>query len=223
MSNLLIGYTGFVGSNLDHNKYDIFINSKNYKDIKNKTFDNVVCSGFSGTKYLANNNPKEDWRRINSLLEVLLTIKCNYFKLISTIDVYYDHPYGKHRSKIEEILLNKFKNIKIFRLSGIYGKNIKKNAIYDLLRNNNLNQISLDDQYQWYSLSDLEEDISKNYTEVIIELFPEPILIGDVNHKFFHYDKCVFSKSPPTKYYDFKPYIYDKSKVLEKIERFVKG
>ena len=56
MSNLLIGYSGFVGSNLDHSKYDVFINSKNYQGIENQTFDHVMCCGFSGTKYIANKN-----------------------------------------------------------------------------------------------------------------------------------------------------------------------
>ena len=221
-NNLLIGNTGFVGSNLDHKKYDIFINSKNYKDIKYKTFNNVVCAGFSGTKYLANNNPKEDWEKIKNLLDVLLTIQCNYFRLISTIDIYYDHPYGKHRAKAEEILLSKFSNIKIFRLPGIYGNNLKKNAIYDLINNNNLNMISLEDEYQWYCLSDLENDINKNYIVDTIELFTEPISIDEINDNLFHYEKNVFSQQPSTKHYNFRPYIYDKSQVLNKLRTFIK-
>ena len=220
MNNMLIGYTGFVGSNLDHSKYDIFINSKNYHSIKNQSFDNVICCGFSGTKYIANKNPTEDWNRIKELLDTILTIQCNNFILISTIDIYFDHAYGEHRKEIEDILRDYFvERLTIVRLPGIYGKNLKKNAIYDLMHNHNLNQISLKDQYQWYSLFDLETDMASNMDKKIIELFPEPILIEEINNAIFQFDAGSFSTSDPTKHYDNKPYIYSKELVLEKIKR----
>ena len=71
MKNALIGYSGLVGSNLDHNNYSYLINSKNSQLIKNQTFDNIVCCGFSGTKYLANMYPEQDWQNIQSLLSLL--------------------------------------------------------------------------------------------------------------------------------------------------------
>jgi hypothetical protein len=220
MNNLLIGYTGFVGSNLDHSKYEVFINSKNYQSIENQTFDHVMCCGFSGTKYIANKNPIEDWNKIKQLLETILTIQCNKFTLISTIDVYFDHAYGKHRKKIEEVLKDYFsETLTIVRLPGIYGKNLKKNAIYDLMHNHNLDQISLKDQYQWYSLFDLESDIASNMDKKIIELFPEPILIEEINDSIFKFDTGSFSTLDPTKHYDNKPYIYSKELVLKKIKR----
>jgi hypothetical protein len=217
---MFIGYTGFVGSNLDHSKYDVFINSKNYQSIKNQTFDNVMCCGFSGTKYIANKNPTEDWNRIKQLLDTILTIKCNKFTLISTIDIYFDHAYGKHRKKIEDILKDYFTEIlTIVRLPGIYGKNLKKNAIYDLMHNHNLNQISLKDQYQWYSLFDLDTDIIANIDKKIIELFPEPILIEEINDSIFQFKIGSFSTSESTKHYNNKPYIYSKELVIKKIQQ----
>ena len=220
MSNLLIGYSGFVGSNLDHSKYNVFINSTNYEGIKDEFFDHVMCCGFSGTKYIANKNPTEDWNKIKQLLDTILTIKCNKFTLISTIDIYFDHAYGKHRKKIEDILKNYFsESLTIVRLPGIYGKNLKKNAMYDLIHNHNLDQISLKDQYQWYSLFDLESDIASNMHKKIIELFPEPILIEEINNNIFQFDTKYFSSLKPTKHYDNKPYIYSKELVLKKIKQ----
>ena len=44
----LIGYTGFIGSNLlDFNKEIRKFNSKNIHKIKNKEFDIVICAGTS--------------------------------------------------------------------------------------------------------------------------------------------------------------------------------
>jgi hypothetical protein len=220
--NLLIGHTGFVGSNLNHKDFDKFVNSKNYKDIKNNNYKKVVCCGFSGTKYMANADPTKDWNNIKNLLDVLETIKCESFVLISTIDVYYQHSYAKHRLKIENILSSKFSNIKIYRLPGVYGKNIKKNAIYDLIHKHNLDQISPQDRYQWYSLDDLNDDINKNKSKFkIIELFPESITIQKINNMFFNYDENLFSKKSPTKNYNHKPYLYDQSNVLKKLKTFL--
>ena len=43
MKKALIGYTGFVGSNLQAQiKFDDFYNSKNIQDIKDKEYDVVV-------------------------------------------------------------------------------------------------------------------------------------------------------------------------------------
>ena len=154
------------------------------------------------------------------MLDTILTIKCNKFTLISTIDIYFDHAYGKHRKKIEDVLKDYFsESLTIVRLPGIYGKNLKKNAIYDLMHNNNLNQISLKDQYQWYSLFDLDIDITSNMDKKIIELFPEPITIEEINNSIFRFDTESFSTSEPTKLYDNKPYIYNKELVIEKIQQ----
>jgi len=87
--NALIGYTGFVGSNLK-NQYNFthLYNSSNINQINNQTFDLVVCCGTYANKWLINQHPEEDLNNINTLIDHLMTIKCNRFVLISTIDVY---------------------------------------------------------------------------------------------------------------------------------------
>lgn len=220
MKNALIGYSGLVGSNLNHANYSYLINSKNSQLIKNQNFNNVVCCGFSGTKYLANLYPQQDWQNIKRLLDLLLTIKCEKFTLISTIDIYENHAYGKHRKKIEKILKNNFKNFYIIRLPGIYGKNLKKNALYDLINKHELHKIYLKDQYQWYYLKDLDEDLLSE--ERCKELFTEPITIEEINNNIFHYDINLFGKIK-SKHYDKKPYIYNKETVVQKIKNFIES
>ena len=45
MTNAIVGYTGFVGSNLlQFYKFDHFYNSKNFNEVMNKTFDTKKSS-----------------------------------------------------------------------------------------------------------------------------------------------------------------------------------
>ena len=126
----LIGYTGFVGSNIkNQKKFDYYYNSKNINDITNKSFDTVVCSGVSSIKWFANLNPKKDYNNIHSLIKKLKTISFKKFILISTIAVYdnpADNAYGRNRLYLENYIRNNFKNYLIIRLPGLFGKGLKK-------------------------------------------------------------------------------------------------
>ena len=120
MKSALIGHTGFVGSNINSQySFKHRFNSKNYKEMKNKEFDLMVCAGVRAEKWLANSDPENDLKSIYSLLNVLEKTKAKKFILISTVDVYMNpsevdedtpinpdecEPYGKHRFIVEEHL-----------------------------------------------------------------------------------------------------------------------
>lgn len=147
--NAIIGYTGFVGSNINKQmRFDKKYNSQNIESIKNKKFDLVVCAGVSGTKYLANKFPEKDFEMIMRLIKSLDTITATKFILISTVDVYkepYDvnenseldgkglHHYGKNRLYLEKWVENKFDNYSIIRLPALFGNGLKKNFLYDMI------------------------------------------------------------------------------------------
>src|SRR5262249_39258513 len=113
----LIGYTGFVGSNLDRQgMFHARFNSKNFQALANQEFDEVWCAGVQAAKWWANQNPEADWDRISALLRMLGTIKARRFVLISTVDVFacpigvdettvpvhYDLlAYGRNRLRVE--------------------------------------------------------------------------------------------------------------------------
>ena len=60
----LVGYTGFIGSNLlNFQKKIIKYNSKNIKKIKNKKFDIVICAGTSSKIWLSKKKPLEDKKK----------------------------------------------------------------------------------------------------------------------------------------------------------------
>lgn len=144
----LVGYTGFVGSNLAMNiNFDGLYNSKNIKEAYDTNPDLLVYAGVRAEKFLANKNEKLDYEVVKEAYNNIKKINPKKLVLISTIDVYKKpfgvnedinivienlHPYGLNRYKLEEWVRNEFDTL-IVRLPGLYGKNIKKNFIYDYL------------------------------------------------------------------------------------------
>ena len=93
----IIGYTGFVGSNLlsqykkKYKKIDLF-NSKNISKISNKiNYKSVFCAAMPATKWIINKKPSKDKLNTLKLIQNLKKIKTDSFILISTIDIYFDH------------------------------------------------------------------------------------------------------------------------------------
>ena len=194
MKNAIVGYTGFVGSNLlQFYKFDEFYNSKNFTDASGKKFDKMFFCGVPAVKWKSNKFPDLDDKVFINLKSILDNIEVNKFILISTIDVYDEtdknhdedttinceknHTYGKNRFLFEQYILNKFKDSHIVRLPALFGKGLKKNIIYDLINNNNVYDIPLHSSFQWYYLNWLKEDIDKIIENdiKICNLFTEPI------------------------------------------------
>lgn len=149
MKTALVGYTGFVGSNLDksYSFTDLF-NSKNINNISDNTYDIVVYAGVTGTKYLANLYPQEDRKHIEDTILNLKNITTKKLVLISTVDVYpnpvgydelynidstYNHTYGKNRLYLEKWVKEHINDYAIIRIPALYGDNLKKNFIYDII------------------------------------------------------------------------------------------
>jgi len=216
MTTALVGYTGFVGSNLlQFYNIDYFYNSKNFNEAKNMSFDTIFFAGIPAVKWYANKYPEEDLQIINNIKEILKTITVKKFILISTIDVYenseseninyeneredYDcdwvlnHHYGRNRYLFELFVKNEFKNHHIIRLPALFGKGLKKNVIYDLLNNNLIENIPINSKFQWYDLEWLKDDIDIviNNNIKICNLFTEPLDTREIID-LFNYDKNIF-------------------------------
>jgi len=243
----LIGFTGFVGSNLyfDYKFTDVY-NSKNINDIVDKTYDCVICAGISAVKWYANINPEKDLEDINKLLNILDTVRINKFVLISTIDIYDDvnagldedyvpdinynnHSYGKNRLYVENVIKNKYSDYLIVRLPGLFGFGLKKNIIFDYL-NKKLNQLNLQSTYQWYDVSNLFKDVDKiiNNNIKIVNLFTEPISNGDLIEIFKKYDdKSISFVNDNIINYDMMTkhttsgYFYNKKEILIQLETYI--
>ncbi len=148
MNSALLGYTGFVGGNLlESASFTHLFNSKNIHDIKDHEFDFLVCSCIPAEMFVANSNPEQDLKNIQDILDILKTVKAKQAVLVSTIAVYpqpvvtdenslqfdVNTPYGKHRRYVEEQFAQLFENYLIVRLPALFGYNIKKNFLYDII------------------------------------------------------------------------------------------
>ena len=145
----LVGYTGFVGSNLAASvKFDGLYNSKNVKDAFGTNPDVLYYSGVPAAKFIANKFPQQDMEIMEAAVENIRKINPKKLVLISTVDVYKepngrdeDSPmetdglaaYGANRLWLESKVREMYPDCLIVRLPGLYGKNIKKNFIYDYI------------------------------------------------------------------------------------------
>lgn len=146
---LLVGYTGFVGSNIyAAGDFDGVYNSQNIQDAFGKNPDLLVYAGLRAEKFLANSNPEKDMEQILTAEENIKKINPKQLVLISTVDVFKSpnsateetpicteglHAYGYNRYQLECWVREHYPTALIIRLPGLFGKNIKKNFIYDFI------------------------------------------------------------------------------------------
>lgn len=147
--NALVGYTGFVGSNLyEKGSFDACYNSQNIENAFGTEPDLLVFAGLKAEKYLANSNPEKDLERIRTAALNISKIKPKKMVLISSIDVFKrpvevdeNSPidtegmdtYGYNRYLLECKVRDMYPDALIVRLPGLFGNKIKKNFIYDLI------------------------------------------------------------------------------------------
>lgn len=154
----LVGYTGFVGSNIyskARNRIEGVFNSQNIEKAYGLEPEVLIYAGLRAEKYLANNAPERDLELILQAEENISKINPQKLVLISTIDVYKNPvgvdendsvlsdgtggagngilPYGLNRYYLEAWVRKHFPDALIVRLPGLYGHNIKKNFIYDFI------------------------------------------------------------------------------------------
>jgi nucleoside-diphosphate-sugar epimerase len=250
MKNALIGYNGFLGSNLKHQtEFDFFFNSKNIENIKNNRYDLVICCAPNAEKWLANKEPIKDLENINKLILNLKDIKCNKFILLSTVDVFstpHDinedtlideknlEPYGLNRRILEKFIETNFNNRLIIRLPGLVGPGLKKNAIFDLHNDNEILKIDSRNLYQFYPVVNLWKSIilAHNLNIKLVHFNSEPISVFDIAKYCF--GKVFINKlNNLIQNYDLKSlyvddlfgrsgsYFYNKSEIINYIKTYV--
>lgn len=146
---VLVGKTGFVGANLWAS--GAFSEGWSSKDIQNAYGlkpDVLVYAGVRAEKYLANRDAEADWKQVHTAIDNIHAIGPKQLVLISTVDVYPRpqnvdedsaismddlQPYGRNRYRLEQVIRQDYEDALIVRLPALYGRNIKKNFIYDML------------------------------------------------------------------------------------------
>lgn len=247
---IIIGDTGLVGKTMIRKrKFDYGFNSKNIND-----FGNIVKDGYElfltclpATKWMVNKDLIGDMNNINNIIKTISPYHFTKVTLISTIDVYNDSPlcvnedyspnisklsYGNNRY-IFELLVKEYvktDDLKIFRLPALYNDLIKKNILFDLLMNNNVENININSRFQWYNLDDLPMhiDFYNDYysSKTVFNLFTEPLNTYFIIDLFPQHKNLV--KKGPSLVYDYKTkyncnregYILNYNQVLEDIKKF---
>lgn len=176
--NALVGYTGFVGSNIYSvagNAIEAVYNSKNIEEAYGTNPDLLIYAGLRAEKYLANTVPEKDMELILQAEENIAKINPKNLVLISTIDVFKIsknvdenskidtkdlHAYGYNRYQLELWVREKYPDALIIRLPGLFGKNIKKNFIYDYI---NIIPFMLKEE-KFNELAERDLELKKFYT-----------------------------------------------------------
>jgi nucleoside-diphosphate-sugar epimerase len=248
MRTALIGYTGFVGSNLERQcGFDDHYHSANIASLAGRDYQLLVCAGAPAAKWKANQDPDGDQRNLATLREALAKCTAEQAILISTIDVFPDprgvdedapiernhcHPYGGHRLDLEQFFAERFDTL-ILRLPGLFGPGLKKNLIYDFLHDNNLDQIDSRGMFQFYDLRHLWADIRiALYQRLrLVHLATEPTSVAEVAQAGFGLEFRQELDRPPA-CYDFRSryaalyggqggYLYDRGQVLADLRAYV--
>ena len=149
MKTAIVGYTGFVGSNLcASHTFDSCYNSKNIERAFGTEPDLLLYSGVRAEMFIANKFPEKDLEIIENAIENIKRIKAKRVVLISSIAVYNQTfnvdentvinkkestAYGRNRRILEEWVEQNYTDSLVVRLPGIYGINLKKNFLYDMI------------------------------------------------------------------------------------------
>lgn len=147
----LVGYTGFVGSNIcmQAGSYiEGLYNSKNIESAYKTNPDILIYAGLRAEKFLANTYPDKDKLLIEEAKQNIKEINPKKLILISTIDVFKEpknvneesninlqglQPYGYNRYQLELWVRENYPDALIIRLPALFGINLKKNFLFDFI------------------------------------------------------------------------------------------
>ena len=219
MKRALIGHTGFVGGTLlAAGGFTHGFNRSDIHEMRGQEFGEVICAGIPAVKWLANKEPEQDRAAIAALLDVLATVRADRFVLISTIDVYPDpsqpldesaglaglanQPYGLHRFEVEQFVAGHFADHAIVRLPALFGDGLKKNALFDLLNDNQVEKINPAAEFQWYPTRRLTLDIGRIAAAGlrVANLVTEPLPMRDVIARYFPTTQVGPESEPAPRY-----------------------
>ena len=172
----LIGYTGFVGSNIAavHDFTDCY-NTTNISDIRGRSYDLVVSAATRADSHRINQNGHADLAEIDDYIGVLSRVHAAQLVLISTVCIYPGGtspdestplsadgltPYGANRLHMEQSLSERFNTLPL-RLPQLYGIGLKKGIVYDLLNDYRIEFIRPEGRFQYYDLRRLWSDTER--------------------------------------------------------------
>lgn len=251
MRTALIGYTGFVGGNIaEQQEFDDLYNSQNIAEIEGKEYDLVVSAANRAEMWRINQEPEKDLAEIDEFIGHISKAKIKKLVLISSVGVYKSPnganedtpietdgllPYGVNRYHLEQFCQENF-DTTIVRLPGLFGKGIKKNVIFDLLNDNNVDRIHKDGVYQYYNLANIWKDIrtALDNNLPLVNLATPPVSTQDVARECFGIEFTNTPEDVTPAFWDMHSkyasvyggegdYLYTKQQELDDIKTFVEN
>ena len=245
----IIGHTGFVGGNLvRQRRFDAVYNSRNIGTIRGRGFELLVFAGAQSKKWWANQHPEADWAGIENALGALREVEVGRVVLISTVDVLpnldgadedrevhglENHAYGRNRLRLEDELRARFPRVTILRLPGLFGPGLKKNVIFDLLHDNQLEKINPESRFQYYDVSRLWQDVETVIAADLdlVHFATEPVATSEILEHAFPEARVGAEATRPV-HYDFRTrhadlfdgrdgYVFSREQVLEQLADYV--
>lgn len=247
MTTGLIGSSGFVGGNLlRQTVFDSHYRSADIDSIRGQSFSSLVCAGVYAAKWKANQDPAADRAAIERLMAPLREVAADRFVLLSTVDVYESpigvdesapadarHAYGQHRALLEEFVRGRFPKSTIVRLPGLFGSGLKKNVIYDLLHDNQVEKINPEGVFQYYDLGHLWADVQRAQQQgiAVLNVATEPVATRELAQRCFGRLLAPGAGGTAPRY-DVRSlhaaawggqggYLYDRETVLRELSEFV--
>lgn len=202
MSTALIGYTGFVGSNVAARQYfDHLYNSNNIQDFAGGSFDLVVCAAGQSEAHRVESEPQRDLENLERLAEIMCSASIRQLVHVSTVCVFDTSDrcsedteadpddltaYGRHRQWLERTLADSFDTLRL-RLPQLYGPGIRKGLVFDLANDHRIEHIHPDGEFQYYDVASLWQDITTALDAElsILNLATEPIRHEDLARDVF--------------------------------------
>ncbi len=249
MTNALIGHSGFVGQTLlGQAAFQALYRSTNVEELAGRRHGLVVCAGAPAAKWKANQDPAADWAGLQRLMASLERMAgCERFVLVSTVDVYpvpsaldEDAPlaagegeaYGRHRLALERFCRDRF-DATVLRLPALFGRGLRKNALFDLLHDNAVEKLQPRSTFQFYDMACLWEDLRRvlDAGPRTVNLVTEPLQLGEVARRVFGRALPELPSAPP-QHYDLKTrhaglwgrsggYAYGAEEVWGRLQAFV--
>jgi nucleoside-diphosphate-sugar epimerase len=211
MSDALIGHTGFVGGNLAaQHRFDATFNSKNIESIRGRRFRRLVVSAMPAEMWVANRDPDSDRAALERLWASVAQCRAEEVAVVSTVAVYpipiavdedtfidwtFATAYGRNRLELERRVRWTFPRAVAVRLPALYGPGLKKNAVYDLLHDNQVSNLHADSKYQFYSTTRVWRDVEVAIASGlgVVNLATEPVTVREVAGAAFGKD---FANTP---------------------------
>lgn len=181
MKVALIGYTGSVGKEiynlLDKDKNKVYtFNRKNILTILNEEYDTVICSAPTSQKLKVNLGLIDYGSDLNNLCEMIKQVKTKNFILVSSQSILFEkNKYSDLQNKVLKTVSEFQPNNTIYLMDTLYGENLKKGFIYDVL-NKEWTIIKKEVLYKYPELNNCYKPIENSDFYQQIKSLPDDLL-----------------------------------------------